>query len=210
MVVVGTFSFSDVALGFASSEYLAGHELYSSRGTRLLVVPVEGRKAELDTWLEGNVASTQTLVRTYAAQLRELEQVTRSVFLLLAAVESVVAVVAAIALAALNYIYFAQRRDEFGILHAVGHSRPWLVFRTTKETVSVVAAAWLVGAAMCIAGLVYAQASVYVPAGLRLDLFDMSPWLFTLPIPLAVVAASAGTIGRMLSRLDPVSIVESR
>jgi len=210
MVVVGTFSFSDVALGFASSEYLAGHELYSSRGNRLLVVPVEGRKAELDAWLEGNVASTQTLVRTYAAQLRELEQVTRSVFLLLAAVESVVAVVAAIALAALNHIYFAQRRDEFGILHAVGHSRPWLVLRTMKETVSVVAAAWLVGAAMCIAGLVYAQANVYVPMGLRLDLFNLSPWLFTLPIPLAVVAASTGTIGRMLSRLDPVSIVERR
>jgi hypothetical protein len=210
MVIVGIFSFSDVALGLASSEYLAGHELYASQPTRLLVAPVEGRKAELDAWLEGSVASTQTLVQTYDALSREADQVTRSVFLLLAAVESVVAVVAAIALAALNYIYFAQRRDEFGILHAVGHSRPWLVFRTTKETISVVAAAWLVGAALCMAGLVYTQTNVYVPAGLRLDLFDMSPWLFTLPIPLAVVVASAGTIAWMLSRLDSVSIVERR
>lgn len=210
MVIVGIFAFSDVALGFASSEYLESHGLYATHPTQLLVVPVEGRKAELDAWLEESVASTQTLVQTYDAILRELDQVTRGVLLMLTAVESVVAVVAVIALAALNYIYFAQRRDEFGILHAVGHSRPWLVFRTTKETVSVVAAAWLVGAVLCMAGLVYAQAKVYVPAGLRLDLFDMSPWLFTLPIPLAVVSASGGTIAWMLSRFDPVSIIERR
>ncbi|MBL7077474.1 MAG: ABC transporter permease [Kiritimatiellae bacterium] len=210
MVVVGIFAFSDVALGLASSEYLAGHELYASQPTQLLVAPVEGRKAELDAWLEESVASMQTLVQTYDAKLRELDQVTRGVILMLTAVESVVAIVAVIALAALNYIYFTQRRDEFGILHAVGHGRPWLVFRTMKETVSVVAAAWLVGAALCLAGLVYTQAKVYVPAGLRLNLFDMSPWLFTLPIPLAVVVASTGTIAWMLSRLDPVSIVERR
>jgi ABC-type antimicrobial peptide transport system permease subunit len=199
-----------VALGLASSEYLAGHEVYASRETRLLVVPVKGRKIELDAWLEGNVASPRTLVQTYGALLGELDQVTRSVLLMFTAIESVVAVVAVIALAALNYIYFAQRRDEFGVLHAVGHSRPWLIWRTMRETVSVVTAAWLVGAVLCIAGLIYAQANIFVPAGLRLDLFDRSPWLFTLPIPLAVVLASVGTIAWMLSRLDPVTVVERR
>jgi ABC-type lipoprotein release transport system permease subunit len=210
MVVVGIFAFSDVALGFASSEYLASHELYSSRETQLLIASVAGRKAELDAWLKENVASTQTLVQTYGALLREIDQVTRGVLLMLTAVESVVAIVAAIALAALNHIYFTQRRDEFGILHAVGHSRPWLVFRTTKETVGTVAAAWLVGAVLCVSVLVYAQANIYVPAGLQMDLFDMSPWLFTLPIPLAVVVAGAGTIAWMLNKLDPVAVIERR
>jgi hypothetical protein len=66
------------------------------------------------------------------------------------------------------------------------------------------------GAALCMVGLICAQASVYGPRGLSLDFFNPAPWLFTLPIPLAVVAASAGTIGRMLSRLDPVSIIGGR
>ena len=200
----------DVSLGFASSEYLESHELYSSRPVHLLVVPAEGRKAELDRWLEENVASTRTLVGTYDARLRDMQQVTRSLLLLLGAIESVVAVVAAIALAALNWVFFAQRREEFGILHAVGRSRPWLILRTIRETVSVVAAAWLIGAAVCVVSLIYAQAKVYAPMGLSLNLFNLSPWLFTLPIPLAVVAASAGTITRMLTQLDPVSIVERR
>ena len=54
------------------------------------------------------------------------------------------------------------------------------------------------------------QALVYVPRGLSLDLFDLVPWLFTLPIPLVVVLASTGTIAQMLSRLDPVATIEMR
>jgi len=139
-----------------------------------------------------------------------MQQATRGLFLLIAAVESVVAVVATVALAALNYIFFAQRRDEFGVLHAVGRSRSWLLLRTTRETMSVVTLAWLTGAAVCVVGLIYAQAKVYAPVGLSLDFFSLAPWLFTLPIPLAVVVAGAGTVARMLTKLDPVSVIERR
>jgi hypothetical protein len=58
--------------------------------------------------------------------------------------------------------------------------------------------------------LLLAQANIYAPKGLGMDFLNLAPWLFTLPIPLAVVAASAGTIAWMLSRLDPVSIIERR
>jgi len=201
---------NDVSLGFASAEYLDSHELYASRPTHLFVVPTEGSKAELDSWLEENIASTRTLVETYDKLSRDMDQATRDVFLLFAAVEGIIAVVTTMALAALNYIFFTQRRDEFGILHAVGRSRPWLVFRTTKETASVVTVAWLIGAVVCVVSLLYAQANVYAPKGLSLNFANLTPWMFTLPIPVAVVAAGVGTIAWMLSKLDPVSIVERR
>jgi ABC-type antimicrobial peptide transport system permease subunit len=130
--------------------------------------------------------------------------------MLFAAVESIIALVAAIALTALNHIFFAQRREEFGILHAVGRSRPWLVLRTTKETASTVSVAWLLGALVCVIGLVSFRALVYVPRGLSLNFFNPTPWLFTLPIPLAVIAVGAGTIARTLSRLDPLAVIEGR
>jgi hypothetical protein len=134
----------------------------------------------------------------------------RLIMLLFAAVESTIAIVAAVALAALNYIFFAQRREEFGILHAIGRSRPWLVFRTAKETGSAVGLAWLIGAAICLLGLIGFQALVYTPRGLNLDLFSFAPWLFTLPIPVAVIIVGAGTIARTLRRLDPVAVIEMR
>jgi ABC-type antimicrobial peptide transport system permease subunit len=210
MVLVGLFSPNDVWIGFASYEYLASHEAYASWPVSQLVVPVEGYKGELDGWLEENVASTQTAVSTYEKELHAHRQVSLVFLLTFAAVESVVVIVAAFALSVLSTIFFTQRKEEFGILHAIGHSRPWLILRTVREIGSVVAVAWLIGAAVCIAGLVGAQAVIYAPRGLSLDFLNLVPWLFTLPIPLAVVAASAGTIAWMLSRLDPVAIIERR
>jgi hypothetical protein len=210
MVIVGLLSRDDLWLGFTSLEYLQSHELTASRSPRLLVVPAEKRKGELDAWLEGSVASAQTRVYTYDAERRDFEEIMRLIMLLFAAVESIIAIVAAVALAALNYIFFAQRREEFGILHAIGRSRPWLVFRTVKETGSAVGLAWLVGAVVCVLGLIGFQALIYTPRGLNLDFFSFAPWLFTLPIPLAVIAVGAGTIARTLRKLDPVTVIEGR
>jgi hypothetical protein len=56
----------------------------------------------------------------------------------------------------------------------------------------------------------YAQATIYTPLGTSLDWTNLTPWLSTLPIPLAVVVASAGTIAWALSKLDPVAVIERR
>jgi hypothetical protein len=54
------------------------------------------------------------------------------------------------------------------------------------------------------------QVDVYTPIGLTLNLLAPVPWLFTLPMPLTVVAVSAGLIAWTLSRLGPVSVIERR
>ena len=226
MVVVGIFSRppagvdrtvpspqpagGDLWSGFASFEYVRDHEAYASLPVSLLVVPMEGRKAELDAWLEEHVASQQTAVHTYEAGLIGHRQGMQTMLLSFSVPEALIAVVAALALAVLSYNFFVQRRDEFGTLHALGHSRHWLILRTIGETASAVAVGWLLGAAVCMAGLVYMQHGLYRPRGLTLDLLDPTPWVFTFPIPLAVVAVSAGLVVWMLSRLDPVSIIEGR
>ncbi|MCP4419105.1 MAG: hypothetical protein GY805_21020 [Chloroflexi bacterium] len=95
-------------------------------------------------------------------------------------------------------------------MHAIGRSQLWLVLRTLRETSSTVFIAWLIGAVISVLGLILAQSQLYTPLGLKADLGNLVPWLFTLPIPLAVVLVSVGAIGRMLRKLDPVAIVERR
>ncbi|HSR30224.1 MAG TPA: ABC transporter permease [Anaerolineae bacterium] len=210
MVVAGILSPDHPWIGFASYEYLHSHELTSSRNPRWLLVPHEGQKQALDSWLAQSVDSTQTRTAIHETEEREYREMTTSLVLTFAALECMIAAVAAIALATLNHIFFTQRREEFGILNAIGRSRRWLVWRTMKETGSVVGVAWVVGAVLCGIGLLAMQSLVYGPSGLTLDFFSPTPWLLTLPIPLAIVAASAGTIAWTLSKLDPVSVVERR
>jgi len=216
MVVAGILSPDRPWIGFASYEYLHSHELTSSRSPRLLVIPREGQKQALDNWLETadkqhpGVDSTQTRIITYGTEEREYREMTTSLALTFALLECMIAAVAAVALAMLNYIFFTQRREEFGILNGIGRSRLWLVFRTVKETGTLVGVAWVVGAALCGIGLFGMQSLVYGPRGLTLGFFSPVPWLLTTPLPLAVALASVGTISWMLSRLDPVAVIERR
>jgi len=203
-------TFNDMWLSFVSYEFMANHESTSSQAVHWLVVPAEGRKAELDAWLEQNVDSRQIHVTTYTTSYSRIEKKMREPILIFAATEIGIAVIVTIAVAIMNYISFIQRREEFGILNALGRSRLWLVLRTARETGSVVAIAWLISAVIYGASLFYTQATVYAPKGISLNLFTPIPWLFSFPVPLVAVAASAGVVAWMFSRLDPVSIIERR
>jgi putative ABC transport system permease protein/lipoprotein-releasing system permease protein len=210
MTIVGLLETEGMWMGFASLEYVQSHELTTDYSILLLVVPVAGNKAALDAWLLENVDSSATVVWTYDKEWHRFQQHRVGGLLVLAVVLSLVAIIAAAALAVLNYIFFSQRRDEFGVLHAVGRSQNWLTWRAGREMLVTTTAAWLAGAALCVGVILYLQLAVYVPRGLSMDLTSVTPWLFTLPIPLAVVVASTGTIGWALSKLDPVSVIERR
>jgi putative ABC transport system permease protein len=210
MVVAGILSPDRPWVGFASYEYLQNHELTSSRSPSLLVIPREGQKQALDSWLKKSIDVAQARITIYDIQERDYREMTTSVVITFALLECMIAAVAAMGLATLNHIFFTQRREEFGILSAVGRSRRWLVLRTMKETGSVVGVAWVAGAALCALGLLGMQSLVYAPRGLTLDFFNLAPWLLTTPVPLAVALASVGTVAWMLSRLDPVAVIERR
>jgi lipoprotein-releasing system permease protein len=209
MVVVGVLSPGRPWIGFASYEYLHSHELTSSRVVYLFI-PHEGQKQALDSWLEEHVDPGQAHIITHPLREREHREMTTSTILTFTLLECMIAGVAAIALATLNHVFFTQRGEEFGILNAIGRSRRWLVWRTMKETGSVVGVGWVLGAVLCGIGLFGMRILVYAPRGLDLNFFSPAPWLLTLSVPLAVALAGAGTITWMLSKLDPVSIVERR
>ena len=197
-------------LSFMSQEFVNHYRNDWKTDLSLLVVPKAGQKAALDTWLENEIASNQREVSTHGKNQANFQKQERSVLLTFLLMESVIAAVAAIALAGLNYIFVTQRQAEFGVLNALGFTRLHLVWRVVQETAFTTGAALLLSVALCAVGLLYMQFGLYAPLGLRVDFFNPTPWLFTLPIPVAVLAASAGTIAWVLSRLDPVSIIERR
>ena len=196
--------------GFASYEYVDAHERYAGTPTHVLVVPVGGRESEMEAWLEETIASPRVRIETLGTNYRLWRRNTQTAQTSVAIGLTILSAVAGLGLAILNYIFVTQRRDEFGVLHAVGHSRAALIARTVRESIGIASAAWVIGAAICIAGLFCGQVTLYTPLGTSLDWTNPTPWLFTLPLPIAIVAASTGTIGWALSRLDPVAIIERR
>ncbi|MDY7078990.1 MAG: ABC transporter permease [Chloroflexota bacterium] len=213
-VVSGIFAKSTASkeenwLGFVSLEFLESHEAYHIPNVPpLFVVPKVGQKAALDDWLESELDGKRALVYTRRQETARAREKTRSLLVTMLLVESVIAVVAAITLAVLNYIFVSQRQSEFSVLHALGYGRLRLVWHTVRETAFTTGTAWGLSVILCLIGLLYLQFGMFAPLGLRLDFFNLTPWLFTLPIPIAVLAVTSGTVARTLSKLDPVSIIE--
>ncbi len=215
LVVSGIFARAedpaqDAWLSFMSQEFVNNYRSDWKTDLSLIIVPKSGQKAMLDAWLESQIAGERRIVLTYSKQQLWFREATNMALFTLSLMESIIALVAALALAGLNYIFVTQRQTEFGVLNALGFGRLHLVWRVARETLFTTGIAWLVGLLGCAVILVYLHYGLYVPAGLRLDFFNPTPWLFTLPIPVAVLVVSAGSVGWALSRLDPVSVIERR
>jgi len=204
---------SDNWLSFASLEFIESHESYNTvpgHVTHLLVVPRKGRKAALDEWLVNSLAADGVHTETYDSAVAGHRQEVQSQILSIALIEGIVAMAAAISLSVLNHIFALQRRSELGILYALGYGRLQLVWRTLRESGMTTGTAWALSVAVCLGGLFYMQFGMFAPLGLHINLLNVTPWMFTLPIPVAVLAAATGTAAWALYRLDPVGIIERR
>jgi ABC-type lipoprotein release transport system permease subunit len=200
-----------IGLGFVSLEFLETQEADDVPALPpLILVPKAGQKGALDDWLENELAGVDASVLTYRQQVSRIQDKAWQDMLSIALLEGVIAAVAAIGLAVLNYIFISQRQAEFGVLHALGYDRQQLVRRVLGETAFTAGIAWGLSAIIGLIGMLVLRFALFAPLGLTFDPFNLIPWLYTLPIPVAVLAATAGTTARTLGSLDAVSIIERR
>jgi ABC-type lipoprotein release transport system permease subunit len=198
-------------LGFVSLEYLKSQEPFPVPDVLpLIVVPKVGQKRALDDWLEKELAAVDASVLTHRQQLSRIQNKARQDMLAMALLEGVIALVAATGLTVLNYIFTSQRLSEFGVLHALGYGRRQLVRRVLGETAFTTGTALGLSAIIGITGMLCLRYAVFAPRGLTFDLLTITPWLYTLPIPTAVLTVTGATTARTLSKLDPISIIERR
>jgi ABC-type lipoprotein release transport system permease subunit len=195
---------------FISQEFVDSYRSDWRMELSLIIVPKTGQKEALDAWLEDEIAGERRTVRTFGKQQAWFEETINMVLFSFSLLEGIIALVAALALAGLNYIFVAQRQAEMGVLNALGFGRLQLVWRTVRETFFTTSAAWVVGVIGCAAILLGLQHALYAPIGLTLNFFNPTPWLYTLPVPVAVLVVSAGAVVWALSKLDPVAIIERR
>jgi ABC-type lipoprotein release transport system permease subunit len=197
-------------LSFISLEFVEARREEWTAPLSLIVVPRAGQKASLDASLERELGGGTLRVLTYGKETAEFRRQARELVLILGLLEGMIAAVAALTLAGLNCIFFLGRRTEFGILNALGLGRRQLVGRGVREGLVTAGAAWLAAVLIFAAAVAGIQVWIYTPAGIQLNFFNPVPWLFTLPVPAAVTAAAAAALAWMLSRLDPVAIIERR
>jgi hypothetical protein len=198
-----------IRLGFVSYEYVNGHGLFvSSWSPGLVVIAGDGQAAEVEAFLEGEIASPSTHVMTHRQLSDKYEESLVGLHVTFGVVDVLVAVVMALVIAVTNQIAQTKRLKEFGLLNALGHSRNQLLRRLTLETAIASGLGWLVGLTLSWMLFVLLRVSVLQPRGIPLGLATLTPIWFSLPIPLITIAFVAWTTRRTFACLDAVAIVE--
>ena len=207
--VVGVLE-SKVELGIVSLEYLNGQALYRGFPARFLVVAQENREAAVDDFLRTEIQSIHTSVMTQSLLNERIVSEALPGLVMLLPVILIVAIAFSLVIVVVNQLANARRLPEFGILHATGRSKRWLIRRLTLETATLALVGWVIGIGLSWLLLTFLKVTVFAARGHDLNYIAWLPVLFSLPIPAVIAGFTFITVRRTLTRLDAVAIVERR
>lgn len=164
----------------------------------------------LDRWTDERLTGERARVLAFFKVLRETEKTFRILYRILDVVVGLLVAVVTLMVALLISIHQAQRIQEFGLLQAIGYTRRAILGRVLAESALVIVGGWLLGVLIAFGILALVKAQLMDPRAFALDVFDTRALLYTVPIPLAILAAAGFTVRAKLRSFDPVSIVERR
>ena len=167
-------------------------------------------QATLDRWASKHFKGERAQIFAYHQLEQQTDDMFNILYKILNVVISTLVFVITLMMGMLINIYLSQRLVEFGLLQALGYTKRQLLYRVLKETVSVVLIGWVLGVLLAYGLLRLTKAWLMDPRAFALDPLDPTAFLYTIPIPVAIlVVASLTLIGRF-RRFDPVGIVERR
>lgn len=107
-----------------------------------------------------------------------------------------------------RYIQFFNRKEEFGILNAIGYSKKKILKRTLIEVFEANVLAYLLGVAIGIALSFLSRSYIFEPEGAVGVVFDLKAFIIALYIPMFTAVFTIVPINVMISKLDPINMIE--
>ncbi len=167
-------------------------------------------QAKLDRWAYEAFKGTRSRIFAYHLLEEDTAKMFSILYKILNIVIGTLVVVITIMMGMLMSIFQAQRMQEFGLLQALGWSRKILLRRSLMETALTVLIGWILGGVIAYAMLTLVKVQLMDPKAFAIDPLDKGAYLYTIPVPVAILVIGALTLVLRLKRSDPVSIVERR
>lgn len=164
----------------------------------------------LDAWGYDRYKGERARVLVYADVEKSSREMFQTLYRILDVVIGTLVVVITVMMGMLINIHLTQRTQEFGLLQALGYTKRQLIGRVATETVAVVALGWILGAVVAFGMLNVVDRVLMYPNAYALDVLDPTALRYTIPVPLAILAAAIGTLVLKFRGFDPVGVVERR
>lgn len=196
-------------LSLASLEFVSQSGDFRGRARSVLALPRVGAQAAA----ENDIAKLDPAMvhpYTYTAELATFAKDFASMDTIVWTINSIVVLVLSLLAGLLNFIYFLDRSNEFGLLLGIGYARSFVIRRALLEALLLTLMAWVFG--ILFSQFIYGvlNAFVFEPRGVALSVLNWRALQFTIPIPIMVGLFSAGTVLWQLRKLDPMQMIERR
>ncbi len=176
----------------------------------VVAAPTPQQQPELDRRMDKALDKRQVRLFTYGQLVRELRSSLANLYLIMNIVIAIVVLVIAIMMGMLSNIFFMQRLPEFALLAAMGYTRGMLLWRVVRETLLLVVFGWTLGVLLSMGILWGLYWWVFEPRGMLLEPMDWQAYRYTIPVPVAVLAFAAMSVGPRLLTMDPVLVIERK
>ncbi len=167
-------------------------------------------QAKLDRWAIERFKGERARVFAYELLDRDTEEMFQILYKILNVVIGTLVVVITFMMGMLMNIYQSQRVQEFGLLQALGYTRRALLKRVLMESVLVVVGGWVLGVGCALLLLNAVKSLLMDPQAFALNPLDPAAYLYSIPAPIAILAAAWYTVWLRFRRFDPVGVVERR
>lgn len=172
-----------------------------------IIFPKSGSLEEMNAALESMVPSNYQIntINTESSWLKVSEA---KVELFITLVCTFIILIVSSCIGFLCYIYFTQRRSEFGLLWAIGYSRQKVINRAFAEINGINLLGFVLGTLLSILIGYLLNITYFIPIGDSLDIINVRYMLGAACSPLFVTLFSLIPVWRMLKKLDPISIID--
>lgn len=107
-----------------------------------------------------------------------------------------------------RYVQFFNRKEELGILNAIGYSKKKILTRALIEVFQINAVSYLMGIAIGVVTSFFIKKYVLEASGSIAIIFDLTACIISLYIPLFTALFTVVPINVMINKLDPISMIE--
>lgn len=193
-------------IGFSDLECTEQHSTEDDLAN-LVVIPKKEQIAQVKNYLADLVQQDDKLYTTIAEEA-SYNNLNNSIIMFLNIIYLVITVIVTICVSFLFYIYFYQRRPEFGLLEALGHTRQTIIGKAFLEIAGINLLGFIGGVGVATVCEWALSSFILMERGLPLVLWDQSYIFKLLSTPLFVTFSSLLPVWRMLKKVDPISIIE--
>ncbi len=164
----------------------------------------------LDRWAMKAFKGQRAQVFAYHILDKQTDEMFATLFKILNVVIGTLVLVITIMMGMLINIYQSHRIIEYGLLQAIGYTKKQLLARALREVVAVVLFGWGLGIGVTYALLHLVKSILMDPNAYALDPWDALAYVYTVPIPFAILVVAFATVLIRFHRFDPVGVVERR